>query len=699
MALTRRDFIKVVSVAGGGLMLKAYMPNFFYSKNKKSEEDFTPAVFIKIDSSNVVTLIISRPEMGQGARTAVAMLLSEELEADWEKIKLEMALAHPDKYGSMTAGGSTTVRMFYTILRKAGATAKDMLLTAAGKKWNIDKSQCFAKNGRVYSASDKKGLSFGELADDASKLPVPDDAPLKNKKDFVLLEKPVHRLDMPEKLAGKPVFGIDFEMPEMIFATVVHSPYVGGKLLDFDSSAADSKLKIFKISNGIAICGDSTWKVFDAKNKIKANWENPEKDLSSDVISNSFKKLGEAGGTLIKEDGNFDDAFKNNSKKLEAEYELPFLAHAPMEAMNCSAYFQNNKIEVWAPTQSPQPVQSSLSQIFKVPIENVFVHSLFSGGGFGRRLNWDYPIEAVEISAELGKPVKVVWNRPDDMQNDFYRPASLHKLAGVINEKDELIGWKHHVISPSIRAQRNPDTDMKQPDAVDGALQLQYVIPNFRIDFSLYKSAVPVGAMRSVYNSQTAFANESFIDEAAVLAGKDPFEFRRKLLPEDSRLRKVLEKAAEISNWNEKLLSGKGRGIACHFCFGSYVSQVVQVSSDASGKIKVEKVFAAVDCGKYVNPDGLRNQIEGGIVFALSAAMQGAITVEGGSIKQKNFDTYEPLRYNQTPEIIEIAIIENDEAPGGMGEPCVPCIAPALCNAIFAATGNRIRKLPVYLKK
>jgi len=697
MKLTRRDFIKIVSVAGGGLFLRAYIPRMIYSKDEVFDSEFAPSVFIKIDNTGDITLIVSRSEMGQGGRTSVAMMISEELEADWDTIKIEQAIAHPDKYGSMNTGGSTTVRMFYLTLRKAGATARDMLLTAASKKWNIDKSQCYAEKGRVYSRANKQGLSFGELADDAGKLPVPTDVPLKDKKDFKIIGKSLHRLDTPEKLSGKPVFGIDFEMPDLAIATVLHSPYIGGKLTSFDDTGVDSKLKIFKISNGVAIVGDSTYPVFDAKNKIKAVWDNPNKDLSSTVISEAFKKLSESDGMIVKEEGDFNYAYSNNAMKIDCEYEVPFIAHASMETINCTAYYQKNKIEIWVPTQSPQSIQSSISSAFNVPLENVIVHTLYSGGGFGRRLHSDFPFEAVEISQEIGKPVKVIWNREDDMQNDLFRPASFHKLSGAINENGELVAWKHHVIAPSIRLQRNPGTEMKQPDAVDGALQLKYSIPNFRIEYSLYETPVQIGFWRSVYNSQNAFANESFVDEVAFAAGKDPYKFRLKLLRNDARLKNVLEKVAALSGWGGKLPEGTGKGIACHFCFGTYVAYVVQVTVDKSSKIKVDKVYAAIDCGQVLNPDMMKNQVEGGIIFALSAAMKEEITIENGSIKQKNFDTYEPLRYEQTPEI-EIYVDMNDEAPGGIGEPVIPCTAPALCNAIFAVTGKRIRKLPVNLK-
>lgn len=400
---------------------------------------------------------------------------------------------------------------------------------------------------------------------------------------------------------------------------------------------------------------------------------------------------------IVKEEGDFNYAYSNNTMKIDCEYEVPFIAHASMETINCTAYYQKNKIEIWVSTQSPQPIQSSISSAFNVPLENVIVHTLYSGGGFGRRLHSDFPFEAVEISKEIGKPVKVIWNREDDMQNDLFRPASFHKLSGAINENSELVAWKHHVIAPSIRLQRNPGTEMKQPDAVDGALQLKYSIPNFRIEYSLYETPVQIGFWRSVYNSQNAFANESFVDEVAFVTGKDPYEFRLKLLRNDARLKNVLEKVAALSSWGEKLPERTGKGIACHFCFGTYVAYVVQVTVDKSSKIKVDKVFAAIDCGQVLNPDMMKSQVEGGIIFALSAAMKEEITVENGSIKQKNFDTYEPLRYEQTPEI-EIYVDMNDEAPGGIGEPVIPCTAPALCNAIFAATGKRIRKLPVNLK-
>lgn len=694
--ITRREFIKIVSVSGAGLVLAGYV-NPFYKENK-IPANLNPSVYFSIDSNGIITVTYHRSEMGQGSKTSLPMIVADELDADWKDVKIIQAQAHQTKYGSQSTGGSTSVRIFYETLRKAGATARIMLIKAAAEIWSISESDCATENGFVINKLSSKKLSYGELTESASKIPVPENVPLKDPSQFKYIgtKEIIRRIDSQEKITGKPVFGYDFVLPGMVYAAVVHSPVFGGKLISFDSTEAkqvDGVTDVFDFENRIVVIASNTYAAFSGKEKIKAVWDEGENSgLNSEQISKYFEDKSGEQGKIYKNTGNFEQAYENADIKLDSVYEMQFLSHAPMEPLNCTADVRADSAEIWISTQSAQNVQKFVAQELGLPVEAVTVNILYSGGGFGRRLFWDYAVEAAAISKKTGKPVFLCYSRNDDMQNDWFRPASYHKLsAGIKN--NSLTALKHKIISPSILKQMNPSFEAEIPDAVDGVLKLEYAFPNYRVEHIMANTAVPILWWRAVYNTQNPIASECFLDEIAEALNKDSFEFKRDLLPENSRIRYVLEKAAEISGWKNPLPAGWGKGIASHFCFGSYAATVVY-ASNINNKIKIEKVYSVVDCGQVVNRNAATSQIEGGIIFGLSAALKSKITIDKGRVVQNNFDGYEILLYDETPEI-EVYLKETNDAPGGIGEPPVPPAIAACVSAVSNATGKRFRTLPI----
>ncbi len=705
----RRDFIKVVSVAGGGLILGFYLPSKeeLLATEPVPATAFAPNAWLRIDLDGSVTVTVAKSEMGQGVRTSLPMLLAEELEADWSKIRIEPALADP-KYGDMTTGGSTSVRKSWLPLRKAGATPREMLISAAAQTWGVERATCRAEQGAVIHVPSGRSLTYGQLVETAAKLPVPAlnhdasgpaDVPLKDTKDFRIIGKSAARLDTPEKLDGKAVFGLDVKVPGMLVATVARCPVFGGKVKSFDATkamAVKGVRHVAQVPSGVAVVADSTWAAMQGREALAITWdEGPSAGLDSAGIRKMFEESAKKTGMVARSEGDAAGALAAAAKKLEAIYEFPFLAHATMEPMNCVADVRKDGAEIWAPTQSPQWAQGDVAKLLGLPEEKVKVHTTLLGGGFGRRAMPDFVVEAAHVSKAAGAPVKVVWTREDDMQHDFYRPASYHRVGAGIDSSGRLVAWTHRLVAPSVIAQVfGIQPKAGEADAVDGAAQLPYSVPNLLVDYVMVNTAVPVGWWRSVYNSQNPFVNECFLDEVAAAAGKDPYEFRRQLLPEGSRLRRVLELAATNAGWGKPLPAGHARGIAGHFSFGSYIAQVAEVSVEASGKAKVHRVVCAVDCGQVVNPNTIEAQMESGIVFGLTAALKGAITIEKGRAQQSNFHDYEMLRMDEMP-LVEVHIQASKDAPGGVGEPGTPPIAPAVANAVFAVTGKRIRRLPI----
>ncbi len=698
LRINRREFLQVLGAGSAGLTLGVF--RLAPALAQDGSQVFKPNEFLSIDSDGTVTLWVARSEMGQGARTTVPMMVAEQLEADWEKIRIMPAVAHPSKYGSMSTGGSTTVRRGWEPLCKAGAAAREMLISAAAQIWAVDRAGCKAENGMVIHVPSGRKLGYGELAATAANLPVPAEVKLKDPKDYKIVGKQKMRLDTPEKLTGKAVFGFDFMLPGLAIAVIARPPVLGGKVKRWDDQAAGAiqgVKQVIEVSHGLAVVADSTWAALQGREKLVVEWDEGENaKLDSAAIRQYFIEKSKEPGKSARSEGDVAAALQTAVKRIEAQYEVPFISHSPMEPMNCVADVRSDRVEIWAPTQNPQSVQSMASELTGVAMEQVFVNTTLMGGGFGRRLMADYAEEAVELSKLLQAPVKVVWTREDDLQHGYFRPGSFHVLEGAVDAQNQPVVWKHRIAAPSISGQLYPQQPPRgNPDLVDGAAQLPYRISNLLVDYVMANTALPITWLRSVYNSANAFVNESFLDELAHAAGQDPLAFRLSLLPPDHRLRGVLQLAAEKAGWSEKLPRGKGRGIACHACFGSYAAHVAEVTVTRDGRLTLDRFLCAIDCGQAVHPEGIRQQMEGGVIFSLSVAMREAITVQNGGVVQQNFDTYEPLRIHEIPARIEVYIAENNLPPGGVGEPGVPPVAPALCNAIFAACGVRVRRLPV----
>jgi isoquinoline 1-oxidoreductase beta subunit len=696
---TRREFIKVVSASGSGLILASYIPfNNAFARIGDDPKIFSPSVFLKIDSNNVVTVIFHRSEMGQGIKTSLPMLIAEELEVDYEKIVIQQADADK-KYGSQSTGGSRSIRSTWEPFRVAGATARVMLITAAASKWNVLPENCYAENGFVINKINNEKLSYGDLVEDASKLPVPENVRLKDPKDFKVIGKRIHRVDTPDKIYGKAKFGIDIVIPGMFYAALSRCPAFGGKVKSFDASKVKSLpgvLDVVEISNGVAVIADSTYHAFNSRDELIIDWEmGPNGKTNSEDIRNEMLSHLKSEGAEFENRGDIN-VVQEDEKQLEAVYEVPFLAHAPMEPMNCVAKFEKGKAELWAPTQNAQNAKSEVAKALGLSEDDVTVHITLMGGAFGRRLVSDFAVEAAEIAKVSGKPVKLTWTRSEDMKGGYYRPPSMHSLKGSVTKEGKPLKFSHHVIAPSITQMRfNKNLTAEKSEINEGTVNLEYQIPNLRITGSLISTHVPISWFRAVYNTQNPFAVESFIDEMAYAAGKDPYLFRKEMLPSDSRLLNVMNVAAEKSGWGKKLPEGRGMGIAISDGYESFCAQVAEVTV-AGNRLKIDRYTAVIDCGVVVNPDSVEAQLEGAIGFALSAALKGSITIQNGGTKESNFDDYSILTYDEMP-VVDAHYIVNDFKVGGVGEVGIAACAPALCNAIFAATGKRIRRLPIDL--
>jgi isoquinoline 1-oxidoreductase subunit beta len=734
--MRRREFLR--NASSTGLLFAFQFPRTaraFLAPTSSPEKSLRPNAFLELLPEGSVQVWCGRSEMGQGVRTSLPMIVAEELGCDWNCVRVVQADLDP-KYGDQLTGGSLSVRTLYQNLRKAGAAAREVLVAAAAAEWNVDAASCRAVQGQVIHSPSGRKLAFHELIPRASEIPPPKDPALKPVGEFSLVGKPVRRTDAREKSTGQAVFGMDVRVPGMLIASVERCPVFEGRVRRFSAEKALQlpgvrevlEVKPLQLSHqfgdesgpgnrnhiraGVAILADTTWAAMQARKALAIEWDEIEfANESSATLREQFVKRLETSGTILRNDGHFERAFTAGAKKLEAVYEVPFLAHATMEPMNCTAHVHDGQCELWAPTQIPGAAAESISKALGIAPEKIRVHVTFLGGGFGRRLNQDYALEAAHISQAAGVPVQVVWTREDDIQHDYYRPAAYHHLRAALDEQKDLVAWEHRACSPSIDGfyggTNLPPATLAELNARDFPA---YAVPNYRVEFARAESGVPVGYWRSVSNSGNQFVISSFFDEAAAESGHDPLEFllhtmgpARKIElggnrePIDvARRRRVIELAAEKAGWGAPLLAGVGRGIAWLFDYGSYVAQVAEAAFDAKrNRIRVHRFVCAVDCGLTINPEGVRAQMESAIHWGLAAALKSEITIERGRIQQQNFSDYEVLRIEDAPEEIEVHMVPSTASPGGCGELGVPPVAPALCNALFAATGKRIRRLPI----
>jgi len=705
--LSRRDFLKTGALAGGGLILGFRLPFGDAAKAASTAAPFAPNAFIRVGRDETVTLIINKSEMGQGVYTSLPMLIAEELECDWKKIRLEAAPVDPaynhTEWGVQGTGGSTSVRSEWERLSKAGATAREMLIAAAAKAWKVDPASCRAENGRVIDRSGKS-LSYGKLADRAAKMGAPKEVRLKNPDTYKIVGKPQGRLDSPAKINGRAQFGLDVKLQGMLTAVIARSPVFGGKVVSFNASKAKSipgVKEVVQAPSGIAVVASGFWEAQKGREALEIVWDEGKwAFLSTPGMREEFAKLAQNPGLVARKEGNPEQALANAVRQISAEYEVPYLAHATMEPLNCCVDLRRDRCDIWTGTQFQTIDRNTAAAAAGLKPNQVRIHTTYLGGGFGRRANpySDFVVGAVEVAKAVRKPVKVIWTREDDMKGGYYRPMWYDRMTAGLDGEGKLLAWRHTVVGQSIMV-GTPFEAMGLKNGIDGASvegaqDIPYAIPNVFVDLHSPKIGVPVLWWRSVGHSHTAFVVESFLDEAAHAAGKDPFEFRRGLLAHKPRHRAVLELAAQQAGWGKPLPSGRSRGIAVHESFGSFISQVAEVSVGPQGKVQVHRVVCAIDCGRVVNPEIIAAQMESGIVFGLSAALHGAITLKNGRVEQGNFDDYPLLRINEMPRV-EVHIAPSREAPGGVGEPGVPPIAPAVANAVFAATGARLRTLPM----
>jgi isoquinoline 1-oxidoreductase beta subunit len=668
---------------------------------------FAPNAFIKIGTDGAVTLITPQAEMGQGVYTSLPMLLAEELEVGLDQVTVEHAPPSDRLYanpliGLQATGGSTSVRGFYEPLRKAGAAARTMLVAAAAQSWNVDPASCRAEKGTVIHSATGRKLGYGALAERAAKLPVPDKLTLKDPKDFKLIGTPAKRLDAPMKVNGSAQFGIDVRLPGMKIATVAASPVLGGKVAGLDESKAlaiKGVHQVVRLDDVVAVVADHMWAAKQGLAALDVRWDDgPNAKVSTADVARGLAEASQKPGVVARKDGDPAAALSRAARKVEAVYEQSFLAHLTMEPINCTVHVRKDGCEVWTGSQVLARAQATAAEVTGFPLEKVVVHNHFLGGGFGRRLEHEYVTQAVRIAKQVEGPVKVVWTREEDVQHDVYRPYYCDRMTAGLDARGKPVAWTHRVVGPSILARWAPPAFKNglDNDAVDGAAQLLYDIPAVQVEYVRHEEPVlNTGWWRGVGVTHNNFVVESFVDELAVAAKQDPVAFRRSLLGKSPRGKAVLDLAAKKAGWEKPLGAGRGRGVSFLYSgWDTYLAQVAEVEVSKTGEVRVLRVVCAVDCGTIVNPDTVKAQMESGIVFGIGGALWGEVTVKNGRVEQSNFNNYRVLRMNETPPI-EVHLVRNGETPGGIGEPGTAATAPALANAIFAATGKRLRKLPL----
>ncbi len=738
---SRREFLKLGAVSGASLLLGFRLGDaakaFASGVPEAAGKDFAPNAYVEINPGGEVRLWAARSEMGQGVRTALVMILAEELDADWAQVKVVQA-DFDAKYGDMTTGGSMSVRSSWDPLRKAGAAARAMLIGAAAESWSVPQSECTTQASFVHHEKSQRKLSYAALSAKAAAQLVPKNAPLKDPKDYRIVGTKRDRVDGSYIVIGEAHYGIDTRLPGMLYASVQRPSVFGARVKSYDASKAQSSPGVRKVValdrvelpplfgedraphaehlhylwGGIAVIADTTWQAMSARKKLTIEWdEGPGAAESTEKQRAALAELVKTPGKQLKTIGDPQAAFQGAAKTVEAEYETPFVAHAPMEPVNCTARVTDGKCEVWAPTQNPGGMAAALASSLQLPLSAITIHITLIGGGFGRRLCIEYGVEAALLSRAVGAPVKVIWTREDDIRHDYYRPISRHRMRAALDAQNHVTAWHQHIAAPSTDGTflggDLPDTSGTE---IAGTGLPNGAVPNYFLEQSFLHTLVPRGYWRAVDTNWNHFSVNSFIDEVAAAAGKDPLEMRHELLntrqkpageADDSgdlpvsvdRLRGVLDLAAEKSGWGKPMPKSQGRGIAAIYAFGSYIAHVAEVTVAKDGSIRVDRVVSAVDCGQVINPDMVKAQVEGGVVFGLTAALLDEITIENGQVQQSNFDTFPMLRINDAPHV-DVYIAQSHESPGGIGEAGVPSAAPAVANAIFAATGKRLRRLP-----
>jgi isoquinoline 1-oxidoreductase beta subunit len=706
-SVSRRRFLFVTSALGGGLLVGFGLPARGEIRDTlTTDAPFAPNAFLRIDRAGKVTFVSPMIEMGQGTYTSLPMLIAEELEIDVDKVAIEHAPPDEKLYvnpliGIQMTGGSTAIRAMYVPLRSAGATARVMLMTAAAQRWNVDPSTCRAQNGTVVHPATGRSLGYGALVDAAAKLPVPENVALKAPNDFKLVGKPHRRLDTSGKVDGSAKFGIDTRMPKMQFAVVAASPTFGGKLVAVDEAKAKAVpgvTQVVRLDDAVAVVAIHTWAAKQGLAAAAPQWDaGANAKVSTAEIVAQLSRVSENPGVVARHEGDAVVVIAAAARKVQAVYEQPFLAHAAMEPMNCTVHMTGDGCDIWVGTQVPGLTRAAVVKLTGLKAEQVRIHNHLLGGGFGRRLEYDGTVRAVQIAQQVRGPVQVIWTREEDIQHDMYRPYYYDRISAALDAQGKPLAWTHRITGSSIIARYSPAwiKDGIDSDAVEISKDPAYALGAIHVDWVRQEPpGIPTTWWRGVGATRGTFVVESFIDELAAEAKQDPLAYRLALLAGNPRSRAVLQVAAERSGWGKPLSAGEGRGIALCTGFGSFVAQVVEVSIDKDGAVKPTRVWCAVDCGVQVNPDTIRAQMESGIIFGLSAALYGEITIKDGRVEQTNFGDYRVLRINEVPKI-DVTLVKSAEAPGGIGEPGTSCVMPALTNAVFAATGTRVRKLPV----
>ena len=706
--VSRRDFVVVLTATGGGLMLGWRVGDTSGTATAATAPPgFAPNAFIRIGRDGRVTMIIGQVEMGQGMYTAMPMLLAEELEVGLDQVQLEHAPPDDKLYanplvGFQMTGASSSVKFLYEPMRRAGAAARSMLVAAAAQTWNVDAASCRAHRGVVTHTPTGRKLAYGALVDRAATLSVPSQVTLKDPKDCTLIGTPAKRLDTPAKVNGTAQFSIDVRLPGMKIATVAASPVLGGKLAELDDSKAKAIAgvhQIVRLDDAVAVVADHMWAAKQGLAALVIRWDDgPNGTISTADVVRELDAASQQPGVVARKQGDPAAALAGAASRMEAVYQVPFLAHTTLEPPNCTVQVRPDGCEVWTGSQVLSRAQATAAKVTGLPLEKVVVHNHLLGGGFGRRLEHDYVTQAVRIAKQVDGPVKVVWTREEDVQHDVYRPYYYDRLAAGLDARGQPIAWTHRLVGPSILARWAPPAFQNglDGDALDGAVHLVYDIPAIQVEYVRHEEPVlNTGFWRGVGVTHNTFVIEGFIDELAAAAQQDPFEYRRALLAKSPRARAVLELAAEKAGWGAKLPAGRGRGIALMYSgWDTYLAEVADVEVSPPGEVRVRRIVCAVDCGTIVNPDIVKAQIEGGVMFGIGGALWGEITLKNGRVEQSNFHNVRVLRINEAPAI-DVHLVRNGEAPGGIGEPGTAVTAPALANAVFAATGKRIRTLPL----